>query len=509
MNEFLDAYKQVASGHPDDSYEPGTEKQRVDLTEMWKETQQDEATMMVTGAESLQLGKFSKRVAAHFKLVGHEHYDPFPSERNARVGAEGFFGAIVEGFKKFIENIIKYIRMAVNWVVDTVKGIFGFRKSARINKEINDNLGKMKQEFVTTLSGLGFPAADYNVENFLMNLPPNQDRVAQLTLMKSKFETDQGTIDSLVEAMPLLQQAMVKLNQSADKITRANQALRTSIGKEYTKTRVRASTPSLGRTAETSPEINRLLKEILEVSTALNVDAISDQVSKLYEVLYSLKFSNEELQNGFSECRKKIQETLVTESVKIQKQDVPLLLNQIQFLNARYIEITENTVDIQKTDFRKLGDIVERGEADKIEQIAGYYNQPHLLAAYQQLCVNVRSYTQFCFSVSNSLMLVERQASNLVDWYNRAHAYYYHALLDDMDTIAKINQDARSKGHSPSADVEGYPYEADLVVIKDADAKTFYERNSKVVNEIIVQDLAGVKTSFNNFAKQTGWGKLV
>lgn len=517
MNEYLDPYKQIATGHPDDSYEPGTDKQRIDLTEMYKETQQDDATMMVTGIESMQLGKFSRRVAAHFKLAGYEQYDPFPSERNARAGAEGFFGTIMEGFKTFIENIIKYIRMAVNWVVDTVKGIFGFRKSARINKEINDNLGKMKQEFVTTLSGLGFPAEDYNLENFLQNLPPNQDRVAQLTLLKSKFETDKESIDSLAEALPLLQQCMVKLKQVADRVTKANQSLKVTIGKEYTKVRVRASNPVHERTLETSPEVNRLMKEILEIASILDVDGITSQVSKLYDVLYKVKFSNEELQNGFSECRKKIQDTVVTEVVKLNKQDVPTILATIQYLNARYIEITDNTVDISKIDFKNLATIVDRGESDKITEISNYYYQHQkfgsgfvtLQQAYQQMCVDVRNYTNFCFSVSQSLMVVERQASNLVDWYNRAHAYYYHGLLGDIDTMAKLNLEARKKGHNPSADVEGYPYNADAVFIKGADAKTFLERNAATMNVIVEQDLAGVKTSFNNFAKQTGWGKLV
>lgn len=509
MNDYIESYQQIAEGHAADSYEPSSNKQRVDLTEYYKETAQDDATMMVTGSEALAKGKFPKYVAAYFKLAGFESYDPFPSERNARAGQEGFFSTLRDGFKTFIENIIKYIRMAVDWVVDTVKGIFGFRKSSRINKAINDSLGDLKQEFVTTLSGLGFPATDYNLENFLQNLPPNQDRVAQLVLMKSKFETDQGAIDGLGEALPILQQCIAKLKASSDKVTHSQASLRATISKEYTKTRVRAGNPQLSVTATDSPEVNRLIKACLEVSSGLDTTALAQLVSKLYEVLYKVNFSNEELMNGFDAARKKIQEIVVTETVKLGKQDIPVILTSIQFLNMRYLEMLENDIDLSKVNFKNLGNVIDKTDADKIKEISGYYNHPQMLQIYQQMTVDVRNFSQFCYSVSQSLMVVERQIENLVSWYNRAHAFYYHGLLEDIDTLAKINLEARSAGHSPDADKNGYPNFQNFVFIKDADAKTFAEKASAVSETIISNDLGGVKTTFNNFAKQAGWGKLI
>lgn len=509
MSDYLDTYKQIAEGHPDDSYEPGTSKQRIDLTEFYKETQQDDATIMVTGAESLRLGKFSKQVAAHFKLTGYESYDPFPSERNARAGQEGFFTVIKEGFKTFVENIIKYIRMAVDWVVDTVKSIFGFRKSARINKAVNDELGNVKQEFVKTLNGLGFPGKEYNLENFLMELPPDQDRVAQVMLLKSKFDTDQGAIDGLYEALPLLQQGMAKLAQATEKATRAKAQLSTVIDKEYRHSRVRAVNPNLQTSLGQSPEVNRLVKSIQEVGLALDTEELASMVSKLYETLYKIKFSNEELQTGFSGCRKKIQDSLVTERAKLRELDIPATLQSIQNANLRYIEITANTVDISKINFKVLGTAIDKTEADKIREVANQYSFPPLLEVYEAMAYDVRNFTQFCTSVSQSLLVVDRQVANLVDWYNRASAYYYHGLLGEVEALAKLNTDARKKGHSGNGDVEGYPYDRDQVFIKDADAKTLGERMAATNKIIIEEDLAGVKTALNNFSKQAGWSKMV
>ena len=509
MSEYLDTYKQIATGHPDDSYEPGTSKQRIDLTEFYQETQQDDATMMVTGGESLRLGKFSKQVAGYFKLAGYEHYDPFPSERNARAGQEGFFTAIKETFQAFVENIIKYIRMAVDWVVDTVKSIFGFRKSTRINKAINDELGNVKQEFTKTLNNLGFPGKDYNLENFLMELPPDQDRVAQMTLLKSKFDTDQGAIDGLHDALPLLQQAMAKLAEATGKADRAKAQLSIVIDKQYRHSRVRAVNPALQTTVVDNPEINRLMKAMQEVPLCLDVEGLATMVSKLYETLYKIKFSNDELQKGFSGCRKKIQDSLVTGRATLNKHDIPLTLQSIQRLNLRYIDMTSNTVDISKISFKGLGTAVNKTEAEKIKEIADQYGVPALLTLYQQMAFDVRNFTQFCTSVSQSLLLVDRQAANLVDWYNRANAYYYEGLLGDVEKLAELNMEARGKGHAGNGDVQGYPYDRDMVFIKDADAKTLGERIAATNKVIIEQDLAGTKTALNNFSKQIGWGKMV
>lgn len=508
MSDYLDSYKQIANGHPDDSYEPGEGKQRVDLVEFYAETKQDSATMMVTGTEALSLGKLSKRVGVYFKLPGAAGYDPFPSERNARAGQEGFISTLRDGFKTFIENIIKYIRMAVDWVVDTVKGVFGFRKSKRVNKAINDSLGDLKKEFVTTLSGLGFPASEYNLENFIGNLPPNQDRLAQLTLLKSKFETDQQAIDGLCEALPLLQQSIAKLTAGNDKVTVSAKKLKGVIAQEHTKTRVRAGNPDLQlSSAAESPEVNRIVKACLEVRLGLDTAAIAEQLGKLYEALYKTSFSNDELLNGWNDVRKKIQDTVHTESVKLGKHNVSEILTSIQYLNLRYVEISDNELDLRGMNMKNVGTVIDKDDMTKVAQIATFYQYDAVLTVYQALAVDVRNFSQFCYSVSQSLMLVERQIANLVEWYNRAHAYYYHGLLEDIDSMAQINKDAAARGHSPAMDANGWP--TGMVFIKDADAQTLGEKASGNLKFVIDQDIAGVKTSFNNFAKQTGWGKLV
>ena len=505
MNELLETYKQWDNGHPEDAYVPGNSKQRVDLTEFYEETNQEHATTMVTGSEALNLGVMSRRFAQYLKVPNASNFDPFASQRNAVAGQEGFFGTVMDGFKEFIENIIKYIRMAFDWVYDTIRGILGFRKSTRINAAVNSSLGEMKQEFTTTLTGLGFPSDQYSVENFLGDLPPNVNRTGQLQLLKSKFETDEEAMQGLMEALPLIQKCVAKLTRASDKVTVSAKTLKRVINEEHKRFMYRMKNVVGQIKSVDSPEGNRVLKACMDVKASLDISDISKDVQELYSTLYKIEFNNDELTAGFAKARKLIQDTLETATVEVGKNNVTTILTMIQGLNRRYLELSDKEIDLGKIDFKSLGNIVNKDEAAKVADISRRLIPSNLAAVYQEATVDLRNFGQFCFSVSQALLVVERQIENLNSWYNRAHQYYYHGLLNDLEAVAKINLEARAAGANPEADHRGVPT-GKFVFIKDADAKTLGEKIANGAKFSIDADLGGAKTAFNNFAKQTGWG---
>lgn len=503
MSELLESYTQLASGHPVDSYEPGTSKQRIDLTEYYKETQQDTATAMVTGTEEFRSGKLSRATAITLNLPGARGYDPFPSERNARAGQEGFFQSVKEGFKTFIENIIKYIRMAIEWVVNTIKTVLGFRKSERINTAINDKLGEVKTEFEQTMTGLGFPAGQYNVENYIGNLPRDVDRINQVLLMKSKVENDKEAIEGLANALPLIQQCIAKLKASSEKVVTSSKKLKQVIGDEYKRARVRAGRPDLAVATSEAPEVNRLVKACFDVNASLDPDSLATDIGKLYETLYKIKFSNDELLNGFNNVKTQLQQHIQTERVKLGKNNVAEFMRTIQYLNARYVSIAPNEMDLSGINWKAMGGIVDKDDATKVQEIANHFNYPPLLAAYQEASAAVRNFSQFCLSVSQALMVVQQQATNLIDWHGRATMYYMHGVAGDLDKLREVHLKARAEGLSPRADAMGNP--EGIVFIPDADAQTFGEKFA--LQTSMVLDISGFKENFNTLAKQTGWSK--
>lgn len=507
---ILDSYKQVGNAAPTDSYQPGEGKQRIDLDEYYKETGQSEGTVMMQGFEELSLNKFSKSVARFFDLPNVNNYDPFPSERNARTGAEGFFTAIADKFQAVIEGIIKYIRMAIDWVVDGVKTFFGFRKSARINKAIDDNLEELKEEFAETLKGLGFPVAQYNVENYLGELPAGKSPVQQVMLLKSKMAKDIDSINGLNNALPLLQQAVGKLRTSSDKVEQAVQRLKKVINEEHKQTMLRKSRGERISIAE-SPEINRITKAIEEVKLNLDVNPIGEIVGKVYEELYKLEFTNEELTEGFDKVRAKLKQSIHTESLKLSPQDVPVVLATIQALNVRYQEISDKELDLTGIKWKEIGGIVDKTDAQKVKDINDFFDfkgvpaAQQLLPSYQRMTIDVRSFTQFCFSVSQALIIVQKQATTLIEWHNRTHAYYMGGVMGDIETMKKAIADAKKNGHNPLTDSFGRPQP--LMFIKDADAKTFMEKFSAEIHNYAQADMKHLKEVYNNFTRQIGWGK--
>lgn len=508
--EQLDSYKQVGSSSPTDSYQPGSGKQRVDLDEYYKETGQQEGTVMMQGFEQLSMGKLSRDVAKFLDLPGASKYDPFPSERNARTGTEGFFSYVAEKFKEGVDAIIKYIRMAIDWVVDLIKTIFGFRKSARITKEIDDSLDDLKKDFAETLKGLGFPAKDYNVEAYLGELPAGKSPVMQLHILKSKMDKDVDSIVGLSQALPLIKDAVAKLTQSSNKVDSATSRFKRTLKeehKQYVVRRGRGERLSMGD----APEAVRVVKAIEEVKSALDIQPIGVVVGKVYEELYKISFTNEELTEGFDKVRAKLKQDIHTQTVKLSPQDIPQLFTNIQALNKRYQEISDKQLDLSGIKWKELGDVIDKSDADKIDDMNDFYGytklptQHQLNAEYQRMTIEVRNFTQFCFSVSQSLMIVQKQIINLVEWHNRTHAYYMGGVIGDLDIMMAAIADAKKKGHKPVVDSKGRPQP--LMFIKEADAKTFMERASGTLHAVIEPNLKELKETYNNFARQVGWRK--
>lgn len=505
MSNALSAYLQRSD--PQTSWKPGENGQLVDLDEYYEETGQDVSDRMIQGTESFGLGKVDRQLCAVLGVEGYQQMDPFPSQRNAVMGAEGFFSKVVEGFKEFIENIIKYIRMAFDWVANTVKGIFGFRKSERIEKAINNSLDSMKQEFTTALNGLGFPSAEYNLERFIGKLPNGVDRIGQLQLMKSKFETDREAIDGLTESLPLFQQCASKLTEASNKAVKASNDYRRIIGEEYNKTRARMHKQEFVEGTD-SPEAIRLLKASQDVGLALNKEAILPSVVALLNALYKTKFSNQELEEGFSKVRKDLETSITLHAAKIPATDVSGIMDSIQMLNKHYVNISDNSIDMGDVNIRALGAIVDKTDADKMKAMSDHYKMPSLLTSYQEVAVAVRDYSNFCQLVTRQLSIVQRQIDNLTRWYVRGQLWYYHGILGDMEKLKELNREARAHDAIPIADKDGSPA-FKFEFIEAADAQTFMENFGATSQEVLEKDIAGLRTIYNNFVKDAGIGKPI
>ena len=505
MSNPLNAYLQHSE--PSTDFKPGENGQLIDLDEMYASTDQVQADFMIQGAESLKSNRLDRRLAAILGIESYTQMDTCPTERNAVLGAEGFFSVIYEGFQTFIENIIKYIRMAIDWVADTIKGLFGFRKSQRIDKAIDSKLDNMKTEFEQVLNGLGFPGKEYRLEYFIGNLPGTVDRVGQLTVMRSKFETDKESIEGLSAAIPLFQQTIGELTKSSERAVKAFGVYKRTINDEFQKTRIRKHVGERLKMID-SPEVIRLMKSCAEVNQAFSTDAVIPLLAKLLETLYKVSFSNQELTEGFAKVRKDLDEKVRLEAVKLNPSNVIELMGSVQALNAHYTKVADNSIDMSGINLRDLGRAIEQSDADKMKSMATYYNAPNLISEYQFVAVGVRNYTQFCQLISRQLMMVSRQIDNLVRWHARGYAWFYHALLNDLEKLKELNKEAYAQGYNPMANADGTPT-VKFEFIDEADSQTFFEKFGGTSRELLDKDIANLKSIYNTFVKDTGIGRTI
>lgn len=502
----VSAYFQL--GDNPDAYVPNENPaQLVDLDELYQETDQDGKTLMVQGTESLSLGVLSREIALRFKLPNAREFDPFPSKRNAVIGQEGFFTTMYEGFKSFIEGIIKYIRMAFDWVANTIKGIFGFRKSERIEKAIDSSLDGLKEEIKNTLSSLGFPAAEYNLETFIGKMPSAVDRNGQLVIMRTKFETDRSAIEGLKQSLPLFQQCIAKLTQCSNRALKVNATYSKVIKDMYDRTRVR-NLLQQAIPGEVSPEVNRLIAASDEVLVALDTKAVVEEVAKLLSTLYKVEFKNDALTDGFGKVRKSLEEEVTTHSVNLAKIDVKALMAEIQTLNLGYVYLSKNSIDMSGINLKALGQAIDKTDADRVLALSNYYNAKEPVERYQQVAVGIRNYANFCQMVSRQLLVVERQINGLIGWYARSHMWYLHGLLGDMDKLRELMLEARAEGLKPQADPLGNP-KFKMEFIPEAEARTFMENFSATNRKVLDEDIGELKTRYNNLVKQLGVGKTL
>ncbi|ASU03611.1 hypothetical protein RISINGSUN_59 [Erwinia phage vB_EamM_RisingSun] len=491
------------------AYLPGDDDdtQRVDLDEYYEECEQTHVTKMVTGAEAFfSKGVLSKSLARLSGLSGCENYDPIPSRMNARLGGEGFVSVIVDGFKKFIENIIKYVKMAVNWIVDLVKTLLGYKKTKRQVEQATAEMENIKKEFKELLKGLGFPSDKWDLDKFIADPEVSFDRMGAFHILRNKFMDDAEAIKRLGESLPTFVTAVEFMNQSSKNVKRASDNFHKVIHNVAGEVRK-------GKT-DGRAELELIKQAGHEIKLATNFEGITTKLSELYNALYTNtdgkvikenKFSNEALQEGYMEIRAQLQQLITTSSVSIQSvPDRQTLLSSIADASARYVALKDTDIDLSHIDFKQYGDLINKQDAEiirEIDKLTGVNGA--LISAYSNTAKMVRDYTQFCHSIINVLNQTNKQLENLWLWHSRAQQMIFFYVLKDFEGIVELNKQYIAMGMNPYANGEGIPRVDGF--IKYDDRVTMFEKIAGTANDLLEENINGIKDSIRNLSRSLGW----
>lgn len=509
MSDSLTPITQIGKGTTT-AYIPSddeNDKVRIDLDEYYQETEQSTVNAMVTGSEQyFNHGTLSKATARLMALTGCENFDPIPSRMNARMGGEGFVATIVEGFKKFIENIIKYIRMAVNWLIDLVKTITGYKKTKRQVKQAEEEMANIKKEFHALLTGLGFPADKFDLEVFLGDPQMSFDRMGAFQILRSKFTTDAEAIKQLGDSLPVFLQTTEYMRNASKKMGKARDNFHRVINQA-------AQNIRKGKT-DGQAELELIKEAGSEIKLATNFNEIVQKLSELLTALYTspdgkgvkeAKFSNEALQNGFMEIKASIQQMIVASTVSMSAiPDRGTLMEAVTAAKTRYQQLSDADLDLSDIDFKSYADIINMKDGDIIREIDKLTNvQGALISAYSSTAKLVRDYTQFCHGVMVELNKAHKQLESLWLWHNRSQQMIYFYVLKDLDAIIELNKQYQAAGMSPYANGEGIP-RVDGFVNYD-DRVTLFEKIAGTTNELLEANINGIKDAIKELSHQLGW----
>lgn len=504
-NDLLDDHLQIGNSEPTDSYRPGTATQLVDLDELFDTTNQSEVTQMVSGLEEFKTGLVSPEA---LELLGIDtstgEFDPHPSKFNAVAGAEGFLSTILESFRKAIEWIIKYVRKAIDWVLNTVKTIFGFKNSKRQEEVINSNLDPLKEEFEKTIVGLGLDPSIYNVSNFIGTLPKGNDRYAQIRILSNKLGDDLEAIKRVGETLPLITEVMQDLKKAGEMATISSGKMERTINDEYKKFKYQMNNGTLETSVGESTIANRVLAACMELSSKFQRNVLLSKVINVFESLYGIEFTNQELGQGLKRIQEELNRTVEVRLVNVKETSPEQWINQISTLNRRYVEIKDRDLDLSSINWRAIGNSINNKTSVKVEEMATVFRTPLILEAYQEAAIGLRDYVNSCHLITKELLKLNQQIKNLIGWYGRVHTYYYSGVLGDIETMKQVIKAAKESGASPLESSTGGP-PLDFVSMNGSQPTTVTELFGAHANFLYEADTAGVKTALETFKKQVGF----
>lgn len=503
-SDLLDDHLQIGNSNPTDTVIPGSEEQLIDLDEVYEETEQDTIKEMYAGYEEFLSGIVRKETAL---LMGCEDFnlDPYPSEHNARVGNEGFLTTIFEGFRKFIEAIIRYVKSIVDWIIGLVRKVFGFQKTDRQVEEINKKLPALKKEFEDTVVGLGFDTNIFNVTNFISNLPPGKERYPQLEIMASKMQDDQEAIGNLLKVVPEVNKGLKLLTRLGDDALFKARRLTRTIDEEYKKFKIGLNNGSIDLDSSRSTVFINIHKAIMELKVALDPEEVLGIISFVFKESYGLKVKNEELARGINAFQEEIQNNVVKRVVDFPKGDVSAIMAHINKLSVEYAKFKDSEINLKNFNWKALGDVINRPDTLKVEEVSLVYKSPQLLQAYQGVSKELKLYLEVCNTTAKELSRLKNQFVNIVTWHSRINAYYMSGVTGDFEKVSAILKEARDKGLNPLTEgMQNIP-PLEFVDTSAGDPTTKFEIIAAHINVIYDMDAGGIKSSINNFKKQVGY----
>lgn len=472
---------------------PGSsDEQLIDLDKTYQEVSNEKITESVEGAERYRAERLlDKALALHHKVAGAENFDPGLSRRNAILGGENFIITVRDKFIEFIKKIIGYVKKAVAWVINKIKGFFGWGKTEERIAFIETKSDALRSEILGTLNSLKITPSCYNVEHLFDSKPKGLTRIETMKYLKTKIAEPEEAVEALNKSMQLsakleksIQRSIASLPESKKKISRYLDELRRKAKQQKI----------------TDSDVIQLKILFMEVTAKnMDIEQLRADVNTLYKEFYGIAISDEK-SPGIERGRVELQRVKDITSAKISSVVASELHKKIAMVTNFVVNHQDRKLSGLPTDVTIIENMISLNDANFIQEISNIIGPNRegetVQDAYLKMCASMQQYSALMVDLANVMGDIKTQLSAFAMWKERADALLDAYIVEDLQRV----NDLRNTFISEGANVPPHNF----VIIPPEDATSTIKTIGHVAAEAVKYNVNNIGAAANNMLRQLG-----
>lgn len=403
------------------------EHELISLDEVYTVTGQESFQVVAANCrEWLKNSRLHRSGFQALEISGSESMVPSYDRFNAIRGSESFFDTLKKGFVTMIKAVKRFIMAVVDWIIERLKSMFGFSKTARQLQVIAENSKEAKAKLVDVLSDLakqrGF-SLDTDVVYSI--LPGDMDSKAAFRMVLGKNKTALEQAKILLNTLPEIKNIQAMVDGVSQNARAAKSIYIQAIGKLR----------DANRSGLEEGDVKEFLATLEnDITAKLDIVSIRKATALLVDKLYGIELGDVGIDKSFKDNIRKYREELSTmTSVTIKTKDYTEFRKATDKFPEAVVALSEAKYDAGV--LNNLKDLVEIKDAEFIHSVSDKEAGNGLIAGYAAYSGTISEYTASIEHLMNMLNNVRGTMAGVIGWANGVDRLMVGYISGDLKRI--------------------------------------------------------------------------
>lgn len=393
------------------------EKKLVSLSEVYEEAGLECYDKIINTV--IVYNRSKKLDKAGCKLLGVsgvESMIPGYDRYNTIIGKEGFLSSLTDGFVNIVKSIIKYIFMAVDWVVHRIKVITGFARSEKEQEIINSMSDRIDKNVRNIARAVAF---DLGIKHIVDDAQLSQIVVGGQTTLQSinmLMGADKEDVLKAVQRLETNIQSLEAIDESFKSLINNNKR---GI-EDYRRAMrdLRNKCRNANGTTLTEYDLELFVQSIRE-TIVKNFDASKPyaQLKDALERIFEIDLPIASTQGIISKQATDALEALKPVAVRINPNEAAEVARSGTKIMAKAAALFNK--DKLAYDIHDLRDLVNQDDATFIRELSQKFPDFELLPAYLEFSSRIKDYASLLDMMSKVITGLVTNLRSLVDFSNK------------------------------------------------------------------------------------------